>query len=136
MHDDTLVVTSAIAKHGTKPSSDSLSAKGYLAVEDINVNLGNEDVNFIWGDRVFRVPQGQFTAPKGHLYKCSKVVADTSNGNAGVVTASIDIDNATFSVSVSAAGSLDVTSDYIAFGVNFADFNEIVDVNRVTKRSY
>ena len=134
---DTLVVSNAIAKKGTKPSSDSLSAKGDLAVEDISVNLCNEDVNFIWGDQVFRIPQGKFTVSKtGHLYKCSKVVADTSNGNAGLVTASIDIDNATFAVSVSAANSLDVTSDYIAFGVNFGDFNEVVNVNRVTKRSY
>ena len=137
MYDDTLIVSNAIAKHGTKPFSDSLSAKGYLAVEDIGVNLCNEDVNFIWGEQVFMVPQGGFTASKtGHLYKCSKVVAGTSNGNAGVVTASIDIDNATFAVSVSAADSLDVTLDYIAFGVKFADFNETAYVNRVTKRSY
>ncbi|MGD0571384.1 MAG: cellulase family glycosylhydrolase [Sedimentisphaerales bacterium] len=134
---DTLVVDNASAKKGAKPSSDSLSAKGDLAVEDISVNLCNEDVNFIWGDHVFRIPQGKFTASKtGHLYQCSKVIADTSNGNAGLVTASIDIDNATFAVSVSAANSLDVTSNYIAFGVNFADFNEAVNVNRVTKRSY
>lgn len=132
MYDDTLVVSSAVAKHGAKPSSDSLSAKGYLAVEDIGVNLCNEDVNFIWGDKVFRIPQGSFTASAtGHLYKCNKI--DAGNGN---VTASIDIDNAAFAVSVSAADSLDVTSDYIAFGVNFADFNEAADVNRVTKRSY
>jgi len=137
MYDDTLVVTSASAKHGTKPSSDSLSAKGYLVVDSIGVNPCNEDVNFIWGDKVFRVPQGGFSASgTGHLYKCSKVVADTSNGSAGFVTASIDIDNATFSVSISAADSLDVTSDYTAFGVNFADFNEVANVNRVTKRSY
>ncbi|MGD0596362.1 MAG: cellulase family glycosylhydrolase [Sedimentisphaerales bacterium] len=137
MYDDTLITSNASAKHGTRPFSDSFSAKGYLAVQSIGVNLHNEDVNFIWGNKVFRVPQGKFTASRtGHLYKCSKVVADTSNGNAGLVTASIDIDNATFAVSVSAADSLDVTSDYIAFGVNFGDFNEVDDVNRVTKRSY
>jgi hypothetical protein len=137
MYDDTLITSNASAKHGAKPSSDSLSAKGFLAVENIGVNLHNEDVNFIWGNKVFRVPQGKFTASKtGHLYKCSKVVADTSNGSAGLVTASIDIDNATFALSVSAADSLDVTSDYTAFGINFGDFNEIDDVSRVTKRSY
>jgi hypothetical protein len=136
-YDDTLVVSNAVAKRGAKPSSDSLSVKGGISVDNIGVNLCNEDVNFIWGNRVFRVSQGRFTASKtGHLYKCSKVVADTSNGSAGLVTASIDIDNAVFTVLVSAADSLDVTSDYIAFGVNFGDFNEIDDVNRVTKRSY
>ena len=134
-YDDTLIVSNAVAKHG-KPSSDSLSVKGYLAVDNIGVNLQNEDVNFIWGDKVFRVPQGKFTAPKGYLYKCSKVVADTSNGDAGVVTASIDIDKATFAVSISGADSLDVTSDPIRFGVNFGDFNEVAYVDRATKRSY
>ena len=137
MYDDTLVVSGGSAKHSTKPLSDSLSVKGDLAVEDIDVNLHNEDVNFIWGDQAFRVPHGRFTASKtGHLYKCSKVVTDTNNGGAGLVTASIDIDQSTFVVSVSAADSLDVTSDYISFGVNFGDFNEAVPVNRVTKRSY
>ena len=81
MYDDTLVVSNAVAKKGTKPSSDSLSVKGGLAVESIGVNLCNEDVNFIWGDQVFRVSQSRFAASKtGHLYKCSKIVADTSNG--------------------------------------------------------
>jgi hypothetical protein len=69
MYDDTLVVSNAIAKHGAKPSSDSLSVKGGLAVKSIGVNLCNEDVNFIWGNKVFRVPQGGFTPSKtGHLY--------------------------------------------------------------------
>ena len=58
MYDDTLVVTKASAKHSTKPLSDSLSAKGYLAVENNDVNLCNEDVNFIWGEQIFNVPIG------------------------------------------------------------------------------
>ncbi len=137
MYDDTLIVSNASAKHSTSPLSDSLSAKGYLAAEDIDVNLCNEDVNFIWGEQIFRAPHGRFTPSKtGHLYKCSKVVADTNNGDAGLVTESIDIDKAIFTVSVKSADSLDVTSDYITFGVNFGDFNETADVNRITKRSY
>jgi hypothetical protein len=137
MYDDTLIVTKAAAKQGSKPNSDSMSAVGFLAVEDIDVNLCHEDVNFVWGDQVFNVPQGRFTASKtGHLYKCSKVAADANNGSAGLVTASIDIDKATFAVSISGADSLDATSNYITFGVNFGDFNETADVNRVTKRSY
>jgi hypothetical protein len=136
MYDDTLIVSSASAKHGTKPLSDSLSAKGDLAAEDIDVNLCNYDVNFIWGTQVFSVPPGSFKGSKtGHLYKCTKVAAD-ANGSPGLVTASIDIDKSTFTVSVGAADSLDVTSNYIKFGVSFADLNEVVDVNRVTKRSY
>jgi endoglucanase len=138
MYDDTLVVTKASAKHSTTPFSDSMSAKGCLAVANIDdANLCNVDVNFIWGEQVFNIPQGRFTASKtGHLYKCSKVVADANYGNAGIVTASIDIDKAIFTVSLKAADSLDVLSDFITFGVNFSDFNETADVNRVTKRSY
>ena len=137
LYDDALVVTKACAKHGTKPLSDSFSAVGFLAVENNDVNLCVEDVNFIWGQQVFNVPQGSFKVSKtGHLYKCCKVIADTNDGNAGTVTASIDIDKAVFTVSVTNADSLDVTSDYIDFGVQFGDFNEIQDVNRVTKRSY
>jgi pectate lyase len=138
MYDDTLVVSSASAKHNaTKAYSDSMSAKGFLAVEDIGVDLCSEDVNFIWGEQVFNIPHGRFTASKtGHLYKCRKVAADANYGSAGMVTASIDIDKSIFTISLKAADSLDVTSDYIKFGVNFGDFNETADVNRVTKRSY
>ena len=133
---DTLVVNKAKARHNSKkPYSDTLSVTGDIAVIDTDVNLCNEDVNFIWGEQVFRVPHGEFTAPKGHLYKCSKVVAD-ANGDPGLVTAQVDIDKATFTVSVSGASAIDAASASIPFGISFADFNEIVVVNRDTGRSW
>jgi len=136
LYDDTLVVNKAKAKHNSKASSDTLSVTGDIAVIDTDVNLCNEDVNFVWGDQVFRVPQGRFTASKtGHLYKCSKVVAD-ANGEPGIVTAQVDTDKATFTVSVNGANAIDATLGSIPFGISFADFNETVPVNSVTGRSW
>jgi hypothetical protein len=136
MYDDTLVVNKAKAKHNsTKASSDTLSVAGDIAVIDTDVNLCNEDVNFVWGAQMFSVPPGSFKASKtGHLYKCSKVVAD-ANGEPGVVTAQVDTDKATFTLSVNGANAI-ATSGSIPFGISFADFNETVPVNSVTGRSW
>jgi len=137
LYDDTLVVNKAKAKHNSKKAlSDTLSVTGDIAVIDADVNLCNEDVNFVWGAQIFRVPQGRFTASKtGHLYKCSKVVADTNNGSTGLVTAQVDTDKATFTLSLNGANAID-TSGSVPFGIRFADFNEIVPVNSVTGRSW
>jgi arabinogalactan endo-1,4-beta-galactosidase len=134
---DTLVVNKAKAKHnGTKASSDKLSVAGDIAVINTDVNLCNYDVNFVWGAQIFSVPPKSFKAAKtGHLYKCSKVVAD-ANGNTGLVTAQVDTDKATFTVSINGANAIDAASASIPFGISFADFNEAVDVNRVTGRSW
>jgi endoglucanase len=136
-YDDTLVANKAKAKHNSvKASSDTLSVTGDIAVIDTDVNLCNEDVNFVWGAQVFRVPQGRFSASKtGHLYKCSKVVADINDGNTGFVTAQVDTDKATFTVSINGANAIN-TSGSIPFGISFADFNETVPVNSVTGRSW
>jgi hypothetical protein len=135
LYNDKVVVNKAKAKNGSKASSGTLSVTGDIAVRDTSVNLCNEDVNFIWGDQVFRVPQGGFTASKtGHLYKCSKAAAAAS-GNTGFVTAQVDTDKATFTLSVNGANAID-TSGSILFGISFADFNETVSVNSVTGRSW
>jgi len=125
---DTLVVNKA------KASSSSLSVTGNIAVIDTDVNLSGVDVNFIWGAQMFRVPPGSFNKT-GYLFRCSKVVAD-ANGDTGLVTAQVDIDKATFTLSVSGASAIDAASASIPFGISFADFNEIIVVNRVTGRSW
>jgi hypothetical protein len=134
-YDDRVVVNKAKAKRNSKALSDTLSVTGDIAVIDTDVNLCNEDVNFVWGAQMFSVPPGSFKASKtGHLFKCSKVVAD-ANGDTGLVTAQVDIDKATFTVSVNGANAID-TSGSIPFGISFADFNETVYVNSVTGRSW
>jgi O-glycosyl hydrolase len=147
-YDDKLVVTKAKPKHNsTKPLSDSLSVTGEIAVKDINdanmnePNLVKVDVNIVWGDHTFTIPAGRLVAAKtGHSYKCSKVLMNTNDCNAGFVTAKIDLDKSTFTISVKKADGLDTgTGDSIVpFGFNYGDddFNETVNVNVVTGRSY
>jgi hypothetical protein len=147
MFQNTLIVTRTKATHSTKALSDSLSVKGEIAVADINnidldePNLVNVDVNIVWGDHTFTVPAGSLVAAKrGHSYKCSKIPMDTNDCNAGFVTAAIDLDKCTFTISVKNADGLDTgTGDSIVpFGINYQDeyFNETADVNVVTGRSY
>jgi hypothetical protein len=135
MYDDTLIVKKAKVKNSTKDGGDSLSVTGEIAVEDINntdmdePNLVNEDVNVVWGSQNFVIPASSFKAAKtGHSYKCSKIVADANVGNAGKVTAAIDLDKCTYSLSVSEVNLVDVDGD-VSFGLRFADFNEANDVN-------
>ena len=136
-YNDKLVVNKVKAKHNTaKASSDTLSVSGDIAVIDPDVNLHNYDVNFTWSTKTFSVPPGNFVAAKtGHIYKCSKVTAD-ANGDSGTVTAQIDLDKATFTVSVAGANGLDASSSSVSFGISFADFNETADVTLATGRSW
>ncbi|MBN2019838.1 MAG: hypothetical protein JW749_06395 [Sedimentisphaerales bacterium] len=138
MFDDTLIVTKA------KATSEKLSVKGEIAVEDIinddldEPNLVVSDVNIIWGAQTFTLSAGSFVAKKtGHKYKCSKVdVSD--DGDDGLVTAQFDLDKCTFKLSIKGADSLD-TGDTanVEFGINYgdADFDEVVDVNLPTGSS-
>ena len=119
------------------PSSDSLSIKGDIAVADMNLdanepNLVNEDVVITWGDvndantQTFTIPAGSFKASKkGHLYKCSKinpVITPVEDVNT-LVTASIDLDKCTFTVSITKS-DLEVVSGDAKFGLSFAAFDE------------
>ena len=145
LYKDTLVVSKAKAKNSTKSLGDSLTVSGNIAVADMNLNtnepnLVHEDVNIVWGSSTFTVPAASFkTSGLKHLYKCSKShsVEDSNN----LVAATIDLDQCTYSISVNKVNLADVdTSGIVTFGINFAtphgDFNEAVDVNLATGRSY
>jgi hypothetical protein len=131
LYDDKLVVTKAKAKHSTTPGSDTLSVSGDIAVADMNLitnepNLCNEDVVIAWGDgdgndQTFVIPAHSFKVSKtGHIYKCSKVEADANDGNVGVVAATIDLDKATFTVSVkNATGIYADLAGQAVFGISF-----------------
>jgi len=135
LYDDTLVVTKAKPKHTTTPASDSLSVKGDIAVADMNLdanepNLCAEDVVITWGDanatnvQIFTIPAGSFTASKkGHTYKCSKIDVDPTDEadvNDGIVTAKIDLDKCTFTVTVKEVNDIyaDALGDAV-FGISF-----------------
>jgi hypothetical protein len=71
------------------------------------------------------LPSHSFKAAKrGHAYKCSKI---TATGSSGLVTAAIDLDKCTFTISVKGA-DLDVTSGDVVFGINFTGFNETLHI--------
>ena len=89
-------------------------------------NLATQDVTLTWGDvnatnvQTFIIPAGSFTASsKGHTYKCSKVITDINDCDAGVVTAKIDLDKCTFSVTVKEANGLYVGPGDAEFGISF-----------------
>ena len=159
LYDDKLVVTKAKAKHSTKAASDTLSVTGEIAVGnmDLDANEPNflvEDVNITWGDgdtnQTFTIPGsdtpglGSFTvSKKGHVYTCKGVDSNVADADTDQVTAKFDLDKCTFTVSIKKANSIYVGpgTGYAKFGINFAipghdDFNEVVDVNLATRRSY
>lgn len=161
LYDDKLVVSKAIATHRTTPASDSLSIKGEIAVENMNLdanepNLVVEDVNISWGDpndantQTFTIPGsdapglGSFkTYRNGHVYTCKGVDSNVADANTDQVTAKFDFDKCTFTVSIKKANSIYVGpgNGYAKFRINFAipgqdDFNEVVDVNLATRRSF
>jgi hypothetical protein len=148
LYGDKLVVTKAKAKHNaTKPSADTLTIKGEIAVADMNIvanepNLFEVDVNLIWGDvndfnnaHTFTIPAGSFTASKkGHIYKCKKVNPDVTPVEDAdtntLVAATIDLDKCTFTASISKANNIYAEKLGTAvFGIRFdtetGDFNEV-----------
>jgi hypothetical protein len=125
-YNNVLRTISAKAKASGTALSDSFTVKGGIAVAGINnSDMANLDVNVVWSDQTFTIPAGSFTAKSGKSYRCSKVNAQ---GQSGLVTAAIDLDKCTFSVSIKGA-DLDVTSGDVEFGINFTGFDETADLN-------
>ena len=145
LHKDTLVVSKAKVRNSIKSLGDSLSVSGDIAVKDMDLdanepNLVNENVNIVWGSSTFTIPDANFkTVGRKHLYKCTRSRSAEDFNN--LVTATIDLDQCTYSISVKDVNLADVdTSGTVTFGINFAtphgNFNEAVDVNLATGRSY
>jgi hypothetical protein len=123
---NTLIVSKASARNSANPASDSFTVKGDIAVADINdanlndPNLWVDDVNITWGDQTFMLPSHSFKAAKtGHSYKSNKAPATEG----GLITAQIDLDKCTFTISVSGVNLVTASGD-VVFGVHFADFNQ------------
>jgi len=137
LYKDTLIVTKAKVKNVAKPSSDTLSVSGDITVADMNLdtsepNLVTKEVVITLSDandtntQTFTIPPGSFKASgKGHLYNCGKinpVITPVENANT-LVTASIDLDNCIFTVSI-IKSDLGIASGDVKFGLSFAAFNE------------
>jgi hypothetical protein len=135
MYDDTLIIKRATVRGSTRDGGDSFSARGEIAIQNISntdmsePNLVTEDVNIVWGSQNFVIPAASFKAARtGHSYRCSRIVADANVGDAGKVTAAINLDKSTYSLSVRDVNLVDTTG-IVSFGLRFADFNEANDVN-------
>jgi hypothetical protein len=152
MYKDTLIVTpgKAKVKNSTKASSDSLSVKGQIAVEDINAtdpNLYALPVVISWSSaddtnsQTFTIPAHSFKIPKtGHLYKLNRnitpTVAPVAEPNSKV-SGTIDLDKCTFALSITKA-DINAVSGQAKFGISFdtphGEFDEVNDVNLAWKR--
>jgi hypothetical protein len=141
LYKDTLIVTKAKVKDSSKPSSDSLSITGDIAVADMNLdtgepNLAAEDVVITLCDlnsvplQTFTILQDSFkTSGKRHLYKCSKinpVIAPVVDVNT-LITASIDLDKCVFTISITKT-DLSIASGNAKLGLSFAAFDETDDL--------
>ncbi|MGD0078539.1 MAG: hypothetical protein ABSB91_07940, partial [Sedimentisphaerales bacterium] len=136
---------------------DSLSVKGEIAVADMNLdsnepNLATKQVVITWGDaegtpQTFTIPVADPNnfkeSKKGHVYKCTKVhPSETDDEPNALVSATIDLDKCTFTISVSKADNLFIgpAPARANFGISFAtengEFDVAKDVNVVTGRSY
>jgi hypothetical protein len=148
MYKDTLVVTPGKTKVKSlaKPSSDSLSIAGEIAVRDINAtqpNLHNMPVVITWGDndannvQTFTILADSFKEPTtGRSYKLNSKINPTITpvpDSNTIVSGTIDLDKCTFALSITKA-DLDTVSGAATFGIAFADFNEVNDVNLAWKK--
>jgi endoglucanase len=126
MYKNTLIVPPGKAK----VKSDSLWVTGEIAVKDINAtepNLYALPVVITWrsaddtNSQTFTILAGSFKASKkGHTYKCSKInptITPVEDVNTQV-TATIDLDNCTFTMSIKKA-DIDVVSGDVKFGMSF-----------------
>jgi hypothetical protein len=138
-YEDTLIVSKASARNKTTALSDSLLVKGDIAVDGVvtDSNLYNLPVQITWGDvndinvQTFTIPAHIFiAAKKGNVYKCSKINVNPSANpdvNDGIVSASIDLDKCTFTISISGA-NLKTWSGRAKFGIKFTGYDETADV--------
>ena len=122
---DMLRVDKCIFKLGTKkPSTDSLSVQGAIAVENTDVNIANEDVIVQWGSYSVTIPAvtiNQIGTKKAFKYKKPK------GSDSSVAAAIFDLEKCTFKVIIKKADIGD-QGDIVDFGLQFGSFDESVSV--------
>jgi hypothetical protein len=112
-----LRVDSCKVKHGKKPNTDQLTAKGGFAVDDINVNLVNEEFVVTLDTQTFTLPAGSFKAGKGK-FTCSK--ANVTEG--GIAAATFNFTTCSFTITIKNT-TIGADADGADFGLAFNDFN-------------
>jgi hypothetical protein len=114
------------ARSGRRPSTDSLSVKGAIALADSSVNLQTEQVALTLDTQTFTILPGRFQprGNKGKKYHCRRVPLP-EGGEAAVA---FDFDRCTFSITIRKT-TLDSTSGTVDFCIEFGDFSECVEVD-------
>jgi hypothetical protein len=119
---DILRVDKCNVTSGKNPSTDSLSVKGAIAVEDTSVALENEAVTITLGTQTFTIPKGSFQSKK-NTFTCRNV--EIVEG--GIVSAKFDFIKCSFTITIKKA-VIQSKSGTVNFGIAFGSFNESVEV--------
>jgi len=106
-------------KHGTKPNTDLLSARGAFAVDDIDANMVSQNLVVTLGTQQFTIPKEKLKAGKG-TFSCSNVAI-----TGGIATASFNLNTCSFTLTIRNT-NIDPVSGTVDFGIQFAGFNEKV----------
>jgi hypothetical protein len=121
-YQDQMRVIKAVVKKGKIAGADTLTVTGEIAVANLGTNLTAQEVLINWGGQVFTIPAGAFVLGKSsNLYTCKAAI------DGGLMTCMMDFDKCIFSVKLSQA-ALDATSEEIEFGIQFASFDQSVDL--------
>ncbi len=120
---DQMRVIKSVVKKGKIAGADTLTVTGEIAVANLDTNLTAQEVLIHWGDQTFTIPAGTFTVgKKANMYSCKAAIPG------GLMTCMADFDRCIFSVKLSQA-TLEVTSGEVEFGIQFASFDQSVDLN-------
>jgi hypothetical protein len=114
-----LRIDSCKVKRSEEDSSDKLSIKAAIAVEDTDVNLADVNVAVTLDSQTFTIPAGRFIAKKNNKFVCKN--ADVNE--TGLATGVYDVNNCSFKLTIKQT-SVTAQPGYRNLGIKFADFNE------------
>lgn len=128
--EDRLRVDKCKFKLGAKPSSDRLTIQGALAVEDISISMGGEDVLVSWGDYDISLPANDLYAiGSKNAFKYKKPKGSSSSIGAAI----FDLEKCTFKIVIKKA-HLGSQNNPIDFTIQFADFSKTVTLQLTEKK--
>jgi len=117
-------------KLGTKPSTDSLTIQGAIAVEDTSADIAGEDIVVSWGDYDITLPANdlfRIGSEKAFKYKKSKET------NISIASAIFDLEKCTFKIVIKNA-NISSQNNPIDFSIQFADFSKTVTLQLTVNR--
>jgi hypothetical protein len=126
-----LRVDKCTVKHGKKPASDILSARGAFAVEDTDANMTDrisDDLVVTLDTQQFTIPANKLKAGRGY-FTCSRADVNEGGIHAGTAAATFNFNLCSFILTIKDANIPPPVSGDVDFSVSFADFNE---VDRIT----